>query len=236
MTNKVLIIGNSVGLRIRPPEADRSSNLRFSYFLKQNLNNKNELLEIKNMCKGRHLLEELNEELDFYVRVDPDVIIIIAGVTDACNRDIPLWFSNAITRNRGIVRDVLMYLHQNVLTKYRPLLVRLRGSRPWRSLGYSERQFTKLVNRLWKETSAKIVVLGIMQVDKRVEGLLPGSNRNILMLNSFFKSYIEGLSSASAVFVDLDSLDDLHRPDGIHLDAESHAKLAQYLEPYVASA
>ena len=229
MRKKILVIGNSVGLRIRPENPIREKNTIFSLELERILSLSNSLVEVKNYCRGRHLIEEITAELDRYIAEAPDVVILVAGVTDACNREFPLWYSNLITRKQGLVRDLFMYFYLKIIARFRSFFVVCRGRRPWRSINFTRRGFGRLLDRLWAETPAKLIVLGIKPVDKRVENQLPGSNLNIEIINSYLEKKVGSFESQRVLYLSCCKLYGLNTPDGVHFDQASHLNLAKIL-------
>lgn len=222
---KILILGNSVGLRVRPPQLEKEQNVPFSVHLERDLKAKGIEASVLNRCHGRYLVEQILSEIDLYIREYPDFFILNAGITDACNREIPLWFSNILHGNRSsLLRLLFLYVYKNIIMRFRRGLVYVRGKRPWRPLAITEYGFSTILKDLVKNGSGKILVLGIMEVDKRVESLLPGSNKNIEQLNNYLRSLCEKYED-NVVFVDVSVIGEIKRPDGIHLDAHGHVQL-----------
>ena len=222
---KIVVLGNSVGLRVRPPAANRELNVPYSVLIEREIQSLGLETEVHNKCHGRYLIEQVLKEVDLHIREYPEIYIINAGVTDACTREIPLWFSNVLHGNRtSPVRLACLFIYKYLITKFRRQFVFLRGKRPWRSMTVTKYGFSTLLKDLTKNTSAKIFMLGVMEVDSRVESMLPGSNKNIKILNSYLyelcKKYDENV-----VFIDLSSIEKCMQPDGIHLNVEGHKKL-----------
>lgn len=223
---KVVVIGNSVGLRVRPPESELlNKNLPFSELLKEKINSNS---EVKNLCHGRFLVEQMLDLRDEYVREYADVYVICAGITDSCNRDIPLWLSNILHGGRmSFLRRIVMGGYLYIIKPRRGFFVFLRGKKPWRSLKYTERGFKLLFDELLKNTGANIIFLEVLKVDSRVEKELPGSNENVKKLNGKIKVLIKKHPKRMC-FLSLEENEvNYSRPDGIHLNSHGHGLLAE---------
>lgn len=221
---KIVVLGNSVGLRVRPPAKERELNVPYSVLIEREIG-----VDVYNRCHGRHLIEQILNEIDSHVREYPDLYIINAGITDVCNREIPLWFSNLLHGNRSsLLRLSCLFIHKYLITKYRRQFVFFRGMRPWRSMRRTKYGFSTLIKDLIKNGSAKVLVLGVMEADTRVERMLPGSNKNISLINAYLKKLCKKYPDRVS-FIDVSSIEEKLRPDGIHLSVEGHNRVKELI-------
>ena len=150
--------------------------------------------------------------------------IVNFGVVDASTREIPLWFYRlAQSKNDRLLNKLSNAIYRNILIKVRPCLVKLRGKRSWISKKRFEKYFDFLVDRLLKETNARIISLPINLANNRVEKALPGSLKKHKEYNKIIR---EKTLQRKQNFVDLSFLNsEEHYPDGVHFSAAGH-KLA----------
>jgi len=228
---KIVVMGNSVGLRVRPASKDDpNSNIPFSQLLKSKFISDNKNIDIKNLCHGRFLIEHILNLRDEYIRQYPDVYIICAGITDCCNREIPLWLSNLLHGNRlSFSRRILMGFYIKLIKPFRPFFVLIRGRRPWRSLNRTKYGFEVLFNEISKNTSAKVIFLEILDIDDRIENELPGSRNNVKKMNEILREMISERGERFQFLALNDISRPLTRPDGIHMDENGHKLLANML-------
>ncbi|OZG74863.1 hypothetical protein BTA51_00160 [Hahella sp. CCB-MM4] len=220
-------MGNSVGLRVRPPET-APDNHTFGALLEECLV-KNEdctSISVENICMGRSLLEQIFNDGDKVINRFPDYYIIVAGITDASTREIPLWFSNVLYGKRtGFIRRVAMGLYVYIIKPRRRHFVRLRGNKSWTTASRFKKIYTKIISELIKNTNAKILILTINQCTQRIENELPGTKENIRVFNDIIMSLKESNSRVS--IIDTTDLDpDTHLPDGIHYSRAGHEIVA----------
>lgn len=226
---KIIVLGNSVGLRVRPPNpSDPEQNQVFSSLLESDLKNKGIPVMVKNMCHGRYLIEQILDQRDVYIREFPDVYVVVAGITDVCNREIPLWFSNLLHGRRSSkIRRALMAFYIYMVKPSRKFWVYIRGKKPWRSFGVTKYGFKTLADELIKNTNAKVIFVEVMQVDDRIENELPGSSKNVERINRFMHRLKEQDDTGRLQILELGMVSKyLERPDGIHLSSNGHKVLA----------
>ncbi len=226
---KVVVLGNSVALRVRPPD-QYPDNLNYTQFLKSLLLNCDSFdeVEVINMAIGGDTVNDMLAKIDVYISTFPDVFILNIGVVDASTRDIPRWFFNYINNNReGFPRSFLRLFYNAFIKKFRRLMVVTRGKRPWITYRRFKRIFRTFVGTLIKETNARIIILPINKGSERVEKQIPGSLRNFQK----YSDYMKDLSGEfETVFISLDHLDcQTDYPDGIHYSRSGHNKLAKIL-------
>ena len=225
---KICILGNSVGLRVRPPLA-YPNNLTFSEQLREMLlkefNQKIPLVE--NKCVGRSLVNQIYDDGDLVINRFPDYYVVVAGITDASTREIPLWYSNLIYAKRSsFLRKIALGIYLYLLKPIRRYLVILRRKRSWTDLKTFEKQYKKILTELIKNTNSRILVLTINQCTERVEKELPGTIKNIRLFNDVILN-LPKINKDRVFVVNTFDLDpDIYVPDGIHYSFEGHQVVA----------
>lgn len=230
---KVSIIGNSVGLRVRPPvfyPNNKNYGVRLKELLQYNFPDK--CITVNNLCVGRSTILKTLSKIDDIVAEFPNYYVINTGVTDASTREIPLWFSDFInSKKESFFRSFFMAFYIYVLIKIRPILVILRGKRPWISIRLYSKCLKKLIKLLIKETNAKIILLSINQTTERVDSQLLGSSKNYELYNKISKSIADELN---VIYLDTTDLEpELYVPDGIHFSLEGNEIIAQRLSEII---
>ena len=226
---KITIAGSSVALRVRPPEmADRTKNKVYGSLLEEKLNRAcpEKVITVVNKGITRGLVLDALEEKDKLIRTFPDFFIINIGVVDAPNREMPRWFSDIIfkRRNRNLFR-ICNFFYLTIIKKYfRTPLVYLRGKRSWVGEKKFEKKYRELVEVLLKETSARLILLGVNQGNERIEKSLPGT----LVKFKRYSSIIHTIASEYDLdFIDVSHLNSArHFPDGIHYNSLGHEIIA----------
>lgn len=228
-TVKIAIVGNSVGLRIRPP-ARYPFNKNYGVILEELLQNEypNKVFLVRNLSVGRSTLWEVLRRREYLLNVFPHYYVINLGVTDASTREIPFWFSNIIfSHNEAFLRKILHAFYIYAIVPFRPWLVRIRGKRPWTSKKKFKDLFEKLISYLAEGSNAQIIVMSIHMPSERIEIALPGSTANYLEYNRIMKEIASG---HNAYYLDTTKLiEPAHSPDGIHLSREGHFLIARKL-------
>ena len=227
---KITIIGNSVAMRVRPPQAF-PDNLNYGQILEKKLSDTfpSTISNVENLSLHRALVQDVLNNIDTYIQSFPDYFIINLGVVDACCREIPLWYSNRINDQKHTLMSkfFLCPLYYNFIKKHRPAFVKLRGYRQWGNLGEFKAKYIKLLDSIIKETNAKIITLSISPPTTRIEKELPGSRKNITAYNHIIKQLT---FERHQQFIDLDGLNpEKHCPDGIHFSLEGHDLVASLL-------
>lgn len=223
---KVTIVGNSVGLRVRPPKA-YPNNKNYGMLLEEMLQEKypDTMVFVKNLCIGRGTLWDILNKRGDILNTFPNYYVVNLGVTDASTREIPLWFSNIVNRNRpSFFKKVLRGFYIHIIRKIRPHLVLLRGKTTWTSKKNFEIYFDKFIDYLVKEANARIIIISINSANKRIEDELPGSTKNYIEYNEIIKAIAD---KYNAYYVDFsDIVHEIHAPDGIHFSVEGHEILS----------
>ena len=226
---KVTIVGNSVALRVRPPEK-YPDNLNYSRLLESTLNNSNikPPVLIDNRSLGASTVYNVINHIDHFIQAFPDIYIINLGVVDASTREVPLWFYRfASSKKDCFLCRITRMLYRNVIIKMRPFLVKLRGKRSWIKKRKFKKYYNKLLATLLRETNAQIITLPINLADNRVEKELPGSRKKHQQYNEIIKKLSEKYNQ---YFVDLSDLEpQMHYPDGVHYNINGHQVVAERL-------
>lgn len=222
---KIVVIGNSVALRVRPPKQSEE-NLNYGSLLERDVFEEQMVL-VENMGRSRWLMRDVLNNMEDYLQKFPDVFIINMGVVDASSREIPLWYANLIKReNKGIVSWMFSGIHANLIKRFSAGFVSLRGNKSWTSLRQFNTEYGALIDHLQKETAARIIAIPINPGNTRIENALPGSLKKYVQYNLI----IEEITRKKGVeYLDLSSLNDADYPDGIHFSAQGHKKVANLI-------
>jgi lysophospholipase L1-like esterase len=226
---KIAIIGNSVGLRVRPPEP-YPYNMTYTQKMRLALAGEGICVEVENFCKGRSTVREVLEQGDQIIRSFPDFYIINIGITDASTREIPLWFSNLIFASRtSFARNIAAAIHNFIFLPNRRFFTNIRGRRSWINPKKFLHFYGKLVRDLIKNTNAYILMLKINDCTERVENQLPGTKRNIVHYNQIVGEIVS-LAPDRIELIDTSDLNpDIDLPDGIHYSKTGHNVIAERL-------
>jgi len=229
---KITIIGNSVSLRVRPPQK-HPNNKNYSTLLQELFLEKEKDILIINKAIGATTVYNIVTKLDEYINTFPEYFIINLGVVDASSREIPLWFFRLANSNRdGFIYLISRMLYRIVLIKIRPLLVRLRFKKSWVSEKKFKKNFKFLIESLLKETNAKIIIIPINKANSRIKKELPGSDKKYERYNKIMQDI--AFENACA-FINLSELNDKeHFPDGIHFSLEGHKILAKKISKEIS--
>lgn len=222
---KIVIIGNSVSLRLRPPR-QHSEELTYTEILQQSLP---EVLVI-NEGIGASTLTYRSQEIDKLVHYYADYYIINYGIVDASTRPISQYtfrFMNNDNPKSFFITKALRFTIQWIEKKCRKNLVIFRGCRSWTSAKSFRYAYQKHLQLLQKETSGKIICLGINKPSERIEQQLPGTTKNVLLFNKIISQLCE---QYHCYFIDCyEKIDSKNVPDGIHFDKEGHTKIANLI-------
>lgn len=227
---KICIIGNSVALRVRPP-VNFPNNKNYSQLLRESLD---ENCAVVNLAYGASTVKEVYKKIDTYIREFPDYYIINLGVVDASTREVPLWFYRLSTqKSLNAIFVLFALLYRNIISKFRRVLVNIRGRRSWVAQKEFREYFDLIVKTLVKETNAKIIVLNINEANNRVEAELPGSLKKHKKYNAVMN---EIAGKYNQIFVDTNKLikhEDY--PDGVHFSVSGHKKIFNNLFSIIKS-
>jgi lysophospholipase L1-like esterase len=228
-TIKISVIGNSVALRVRPPQK-RPLNQNYSQLLENYLNEDlvHRLALVNNYSISRALVTEMYKKREKFIRSFPDFYIINLGVCDASTRGVPLWFANIIKRREiPILTGLFSKIYYKIIKRNLTFFVKLRNKRPWISIKLFEKYYLKLIKYLLKETNARIILLPINPTTQIIENIIPGSKLNFCRYNKIISTVAK---QYSFFYIQLNDLSpQIHCPDGIHSSLEGRKKVASRL-------
>lgn len=236
---RISIIGNSVGIRMRPPR-EKPSDKTYSERLA------NAGHQVDNRCKAGVLLSEtfafIDDEL---VAGFPDVVIINAGIIEIFPRRTWRRLNNYLVRNyynnlvlgRRYQSDAISIRFQ--LARIANGLLRrmskfLRLSWRWES----ETGFLSALRSICKvltiETHAHIIVLGVGPVSERFLSEYPSLNAEIDALNKRMEGLI-GVFGDRAQMISVKEVIDMENPessipDSIHFSSKGHREIFSEIE------
>lgn len=225
---KITIIGNSVALRVRPPEPF-PANKNYTYLLQEAVGIE---IMIENIALGASTISNWLDNIDSVINSFPDIYIIHIGVVDATVREVPLWFYRLATRRSDRFMNTLFRgIYRGLISKFRPVLSRLRGKRSWTSLKTFTSDYERLIHLLLKDTNAQLITLPINLANERIEKQLPGSRKNHHLFNEVIKKTTEKYHQH---FLDISDLQpEEHYPDGVHFNASGHTEVAKRLKKLI---
>jgi hypothetical protein len=227
---KIAVIGNSVGLRVRPPQP-HPENKTYSQLLHPALLERGyDHVLIENHCVGRSTVRQVLELGDNITHAFLDVYIVNCGVTDCSTREIPLWFSDLIFSSRtSFLRNIAAAIHKFIIIPNRKTFVRLRGKRSWLRPQQFRRYYKKLISDLLKNTNAVLILMSINDTTDRVESELPGTRANIERFNAVIRQLAQ-IDPARIRLVETGDLDpETDLPDGVHFSRQGHDKMNERL-------
>jgi hypothetical protein len=237
---RIVVLGNSVALRIRPPRAGANERTYAEWLADRGY-------QVHVVAQAGVILTEAIATLDDdAVSRFPDCVILNHGVVESCLRYNVRWINNQCIRNyylNGVFSRP--YVPDSAASRLRLLF--------WRALNGGIRRAAALTGIRWrwtsraefvlalehaiavllKETGAHVIVLGINPTTLRVERQLPGSQRELAETNAAMGTLCERLGSRvsyvePASYLEAGSIDVLV-PDGIHFSAEGHRRTADAL-------
>ncbi len=227
---KIVVIGNSVALRVRPPK-EFPYNRNYSTVLEDLLaeDDPGRTYLVRNKGFSRLLISEVFENFDQYVQEFPDYYIINLGVVDASTREIPLWFANVIrSESNSLFHRFMKGLHYHIFKKHHSFFVKLRGKKAWISEKKFEQYYDRLFKDLKKETNARFIALSVNAGNERIEKKIPRSLKNYIRYSEIIKRVS---AKHGATYINTFQLmEPADIPDGIHFSAKGHLKLAEALK------
>jgi lysophospholipase L1-like esterase len=222
---KIVIVGNSVALRIRPPRQNEDD-ISYAEILDDKLSN----TSVINRAVGDTVMPHASVWMDELIAYHANCYILNYGIVDACTRSVPRWMWNFIHNDNphhGIIKKILRFLFNFFETRSRKVLTVIRGKRAWTSRAAFAFKYEKMLRFLQKDTSAQLICIGINRPSARIERFLPGSVRNVQRYNEVIRQLANKYNSVYVeTFYDFD---ETLIPDGIHFNAEGHRKLAGML-------
>lgn len=239
---KITVVGNSVGLLVRPPRTSREEAVYAQLLVQKFRESEARDIEVYNHCKwSGDLLTCLAEFEHQILQYDPDVVLVHFGINECAPRVLPraLWtLLNAKFSYRMPGHRYLLRVLNAGLSRIRPHAIRLLRSRSWMSPHQFEQALSQLVVLTVKETRAQLILLNIGPPTDRVERALPGCTENVAIFNKII-SRIARESLHHCSVLDIHQLVLTHgaedlQPDGIHLSATGHALVADQLFSFIS--
>ncbi len=225
---KITVIGNSVALRVRPPQ-NHPDNKNYTALLRDHYGTNS---EVESKALGATTITNWLNMSDQVINSFPDVYIINIGVVDATIREVPLWFYRLSSRNvDNLFTKIFKGLYRGPVSKGRRMLAMLKGNRSWISKRKFEKRYDRFVGTLLKETNAQIMTLPINVANDRIEKQLPGSRNNHLIFNDLIKKIT---AKHGQTYLDLNDLtSEEHYPDGVHFNVAGHRMVANKLISHI---
>lgn len=222
---KIVIVGNSVAIRIRPPRQNEDD-LSYAEILDNNL----PTTMVINRAVGATVMPYQSLWVDEMIGYHANCYILHYGVVDALSRSVSrrMWnFINNDNPQRGFIMKVLRFLCSLIEKKFRRTLTVIRGKRGWTSRTAFAYKYEKMLKLIQKDSIAQIICIGINRPSARIERFLPGSVRNVQRNNEVIRQLANKYNSVYVeTFYDFD---ESLIPDGIYFNAEGHRKLATML-------
>ena len=222
---KIVIVGNSVALRIRPPRQNEND-LSYAEIIDDKLPN----ASVINLAIGDTVMPHESVWIDKLISYHANCYILNYGVVDACTRSVPRWMCNFIhndTPHHGIFKKLLRFLFNFFEVRFRKFLTVIRGKRAWTSRAAFAYKYEKMLRLLLKDSNAQLICIGINRPSSRIERFLPGSVRNVQRYNEVIRQLANKYNSVYVeTFYDFD---ETLIPDGINFNSEGHRKLAGML-------
>lgn len=223
---RIVIIGNSVAMRNRPP-LPAPDNGNYGQYLEEYLNARcqDKTCLVTNTAFSRATVSDIDLEANNIIQSFPDYYVINLGVVDASAREVPFWFARILDgKSPALFRSLFRGIHHHIFKKHRRFFVKLRGKTPWIKPRKFKREYARTLARLKKETNAHIITLPVNKGNQRIENELPGSMKNYEKYSRIIKEVTE---NQNAVFIPLDDLNsEEHYPDGIHFSKKGHMAVA----------
>ena len=247
---KVCVLGNSVSLRMRPPrDADaRPPQRTYVEWLEASGH------RVRAVAASGVLITEAFATLDDdVVSWFPDWAVLNYGVVEVCyrqtirainNRPIRNYYLNRVfarpfaSQTAAVRTADLFWRFVNAATRRVAGMLGLRWQ--WLSTDRYLEALEAMIGTILRETSARVIILGISPCSVRVERLLEGSEAAIADTNARMQALAGRLGGrvhylSPERYSDGCTVDDI-APDGIHFSAEGHRRVAQAIEAVIASA
>jgi GDSL-like Lipase/Acylhydrolase family len=237
---KILVVGNSVGFKIRPPRF-RPEDGTYAELLERAGHS------VVNVSMAGAFLSEQFSLLDDDVLTEhPDVVILHHGVIEVFfRRTIRSWNNAGITnqyRNRVLRQGYSTGAPRLAVRAINALTRRLAAAFGWRWQWQSPDVFLRVVEAtaalILKETGARLVIVGITPPSASAEAELPGLGGEFARVNERLRDCAAALGDRAG-FLDVEALlsAESHAemvPDGIHFSAAGHRRVADALLQHVA--
>ena len=203
--DKLVVIGNSVTIRVRPED----SSLNYANLVANKLK-----FELIHLGEGALLLEEFSKQQKHQKIPKNSHVIINFGIVDACTRPIPKSLYNFMMETDKSSFKQTRRLIRFMENKFRTKLVKLKGKKSWTDRDKFIQQMNNLIDII-KSKNCSYSILGINYPNNRIESVLPGSQENVILFNK----ELEKLNNYISVH---DLNDQEYYPDGIHYNSKGH--------------
>ena len=212
MKNKILIVGNSVGIRIRPN----------SHGTKNYADLLADESEVVNKCFTGNMIGSVSRVPDFILQEQPSVIVVQFGVVELSSRSTThrLYSYMNYKAKRTKIGAFTEFFLKGMESKLRRLMVMLRFQRAWYRKDRFIKEYQSLLSGLTKDTSAKVICIGVNTPGDRVEKQLPGSRSRIKSANAEIAKICKDLNNVH--FIDVEDIASEMIPDGIHYNEAGH--------------
>lgn len=231
---RVLILGNSVSLILRPPREQRGRHT-YAELLEQQLWMKRCPALVINETSRAGVVSEAIENFHQQVtRHSPDVVVIHYGINEAVPRFWPrrlfLLLNTPRPRMAPLPAFLLLQFNRLINGLITPLAIKTLRLGSWYSPKRFSREMTMLLEMIAKETQALTYVVNIVPTTPRIESRLPGVGRKIQEYNQLLadvarQKQVPLIDLYSHVAPDVPG----NVADGIHLTARGHQILADLL-------
>jgi lysophospholipase L1-like esterase len=235
---RLLILGSSVTLILRPPRKQRG---RYTYaeLLEQQLWKKGyPTLVINEATRAGVVSEAIDGFHQKVTRHSPDVVVIHYGINEAVPRLLPrrtfLWLNTPRPRLAPLPTILLLQLNRLINGLVTPLAIKTLRLSAWYPPKRFTREMTLLLEMLAKETQSLTYIVNIAPTTPRIESYLPGAGEKIQDYNQLLadlarQRQVPLIDLYSYVVSDVPS----NVADGIHLTAHGHRIVADLLLAYV---
>lgn len=234
---KLLVLGSSVALRVRPTSSPRYSNKPYAQLTEEylNLDSSDDVFIANNISFSRAIVKEYLNKRDVISGLNPEYIIINLGIVDAPSRDIPLWFSDIIFKRKWkILFPSFSFLYNNFFKgNTRRFFTNLRFRKSWVSEKSFKKDFNTLIETIKRESFAKIIIIGINKGSQRIENELPGTLVKIERYNTILKELSKTHKLKFISTSDLES--ETYFPDGVHYNTKGHKYIAKLITSQIQS-
>lgn len=239
---RIVVVGNSVGLRVRPPRDNRADG-NFSEILEQLLRTEGHTdIFIYNRCKSALTVAGLyEEEFDFIVGFSPDAIIMICGINEAVSRPLPRNVYQLLNKPRPFCSSFgrfFLRINSGFNKIVFPRIIKGFGLKGWETSETFISHLRVFADLVYKETRSHCFVMNILPCSNRIESLLPDSQARITSFNEKLEEFCTNNSHVHLVDVaKLVPPDRVSRlmPDGIHMCSELHLEVAHILRRMICS-
>lgn len=225
MGKRILVIGNSVAIRVRPADTPERN---YADLLEQEFGH-----DVENLSEPASMIGDSIDQPQIVSERAPDVLVVHYGINEACTRSVSRRMYKRLQRPIDEVPPVyrpVSLVARKVESELRSTLVRLRGKRAWMATREFETRYATLLSKIPTEVST--ICIGINPPSDRIESHLPGTQQNAPIYDKVIRDVSEryGASYINPSAVVTPEM----TPDGIHFNADGHARMAAAIDALVA--